>query len=91
MFGMMLKKTYRKKGMAVTDKIVGFLRFGDMIDVKADSSNVLKSILTLSESMRPTEQLADRSIVAGENRLATARKVNHWTQSQQSVYFKVKF
>ena len=58
----MLKKTYRKKGMAVTDKIVGFLRFGDMIDVKADSSNVLKSILTLSESMRPTEQLADRSI-----------------------------
>ena len=67
MFGMMLKKTYRKKGMAVTDNIVGFLRFGDMIDVKADSSNVLKSILTLSESMRPTEQLADRSIVAGVN------------------------
>ena len=53
--------------MAVTDKIVGFLRFGDMIDEKADSSNVLKSILTLSESMRPTEQLADRSIVAGVN------------------------
>jgi len=77
---MMLKKTYRKKGMAVADKIVGFLRFGDMIGVRAVSSNVLKSILTLSESMRLTEQLADRSIVAGVNRLATARKVNHNNQ-----------
>lgn len=33
-----------------------FLRFSDMIGVRADSSNVLKLILTLSESMRPTEQ-----------------------------------